>query len=179
MRNPEKVTGHPHQGSRFCMHCGNVLKEYLPPMDTIKRLVCTGCKFTHYINPRPAAGLIPVDPNGRVLLAKRDIEPQLGLWVFPGGFIDIGETVEEAAIRETMEEVCLEVDNLQLIGVYTRITAGVIITVFSAQTGGVAKAAHETAEVKWFEINDIPWKDLAFETTTWALQDWLKKPVKH
>jgi ADP-ribose pyrophosphatase YjhB (NUDIX family) len=110
-----------------------------------------------------------------MLLARRDIEPQLGLWVFPGGFIDIGETVEEAAIRETREEVCLEVQNLRLIGVYTRITAGVIITVFCAEGLGKGTAGHETAEVRWFEKDNIPWDDLAFETTKWALEDHMKK----
>lgn len=175
MPENREVIGHPHQGSRFCMHCGSALKEQLSSMDTMPRLICTKCKFVHYINPRPAAGLIPIDTNGRILLARRDIEPQLGSWVFPGGFIDIGETVEEAAVRETREEVCLEVQNLQLIGVYTRITAGVIITVFTAEALGTATAAHETAEVKWFEKDNIPWSELAFETTTWALEEYLKK----
>ena len=94
---------HPHSFSRFCMHCGQRLTTAIPEGDRKRRLVCFDCGFVHYINPRPVAGVIPVREDGHLLLVRRAIEPRIGSWVFPGGFMDVGETAEEAGARETRE----------------------------------------------------------------------------
>jgi ADP-ribose pyrophosphatase YjhB (NUDIX family) len=133
------------------------------------------CNFVHYINPRPVAGTIPVRADGAILLVRRAIEPRVGAWVFPGGFMDIGETAEEAAARETLEEANLEVQNLSLLGVYTRTGPGVVVIVYEADAIGEASAGDETSEVRWFADDAIPWDDLAFDTTQWALKDWLAR----
>lgn len=170
------MTGHPHSFSRYCMHCGERLSTAIPENDTQRRLVCIGCGFIHYINPRPVAGTIPVRHDGHVLLVRRAIEPAIGAWVFPGGYMDVGETAEEAAARETKEEANLEVANLRLVGVYTRPGPGVVLIVYAAEARSDATAGHEVSEVRWFAPHEIPWDELAFDTTHWALRDWAGLP---
>ncbi len=155
------------------MQCGQRLATAVPEGDSKRRLVCLDCGFVHYINPRPVAGVIPVREDGHILLVRRAIEPQLGSWVFPGGFMDVGESAEEAGARETREEACLEVDGLKLVGVYTRVGPGVVVIVYEARAVGEASAGLETSEVRWFAPAAIPWEELAFDSTTAALRDWV------
>ena len=166
---------HPHSFSRFCMHCGQRLTTAVPEGDSKRRLVCMDCGFVHYINPRPVAGALPVREDGAVLLLRRAMEPSIGLWVFPGGYMDVGETAEEAAIRETMEEVNLAVEDLSLLGVYTRLEPGVVVIVYTSRGNGEASAGDEAAEVRWFAPHEIPWEELAFDTTALALQDFIAR----
>jgi ADP-ribose pyrophosphatase YjhB (NUDIX family) len=166
------VTQHPHAFSRYCMHCGQRLMSAVPEGDTKRRLVCFDCGFVHYVNPRPVAGAIPERDDGRLLLVRRAIEPQIGSWVFPGGFMDVDESAEEAAVRETMEEALLEIADLALLGVYTRPGPGVVVVVYEARATGEASVGDETSEVRWFAPGEIPWEELAFDTTRWALRDW-------
>lgn len=174
------MTSHPHATGRFCMQCGRGLSERIPRGDTMPRLVCDGCGFVHYLNPRPVAGTIPMREDGALLLVRRAIEPRLGFWVFPGGFMDVGETAEAAAARETREEANLEVDELALLGVYTRTHAGVVVIVYEARALGEGSAGSETSEIGWFAPDAIPWDELAFDTTHWALEAWLgKRGLEH
>jgi len=166
------MSQHPHAFSRYCMHCGQRLVSAVPEGDTRRRLVCIDCGFVHYINPRPVAGIIPVRDSGEVLLVRRDIEPRRGAWVFPGGFMDLGETAEETAVRETREEAHLEVENLRLVGVYTRVAPGIVLIVYEARALGDARPGHETSEIRWFRPDEIPWEELAFDSTYQALRDW-------
>lgn len=167
------MTHHPHSFSRYCMQCGQRLTTAVPEGDTRRRLVCLDCGFVHYINPRPVAGVIPVREDGHVLLVRRAIEPRAGAWVFPGGFMDVGESAEEAATRETREEACLEVDGLALVGVYTRVEPGVVVIVYEGRALGEPGVGDETSEVRWFAPIEIPWEELAFDSTTAALRDWV------
>lgn len=168
-------TSHPHAFSRFCMHCGQRLTSAIPEGDRKRRMVCLDCGFIHYVNPRPVAGTIPVRPDGRVLLLRRAIEPRIGAWVFPGGYMDIGESAEEAAIRETLEEARLEVTNLRLSGVYTRTGPGVVVIVFEAEAVGEAGVGEECSEFAWFHPDEIPWDEIAFDSTEAALRDWVAR----
>lgn len=165
-------SSHPHAFSRFCMHCGQRLTSALPEGDSKRRMVCLDCGFIHYLNPRPVAGTIPVREDGHILLVRRDIEPRSGFWVFPGGYMDVGETAEEAAMRETLEEARLEVANLELVGVFTRTGPGVVVIVYEGVALGEGAAGHETSEVRWFAPHEIPWGELAFDSTEWALRAW-------
>jgi ADP-ribose pyrophosphatase YjhB (NUDIX family) len=175
------MANHPQAFSRYCMHCGERLTSAVPEGDTRRRLVCIECGFVHYINPRPVAGTLPVRADGKVLLTRRAIEPRVGSWVFPGGFMDLGETAEEAAARETLEEARLEVRNLSLLGVYTRVEPGVVVMVYTGEAVGEAEAGDETSEVRWFAADEIPWDELAFDTTLSALQAWVarQEPPSH
>ncbi|MFN0093876.1 MAG: NUDIX hydrolase [Dehalococcoidia bacterium] len=165
------MTSHPHSFSRYCMQCGQRLTTAVPEGDSKRRLVCLDCGFIHYINPRPVAGTIPIRADGRFLLLRRAIEPRRGRWVFPGGYMDVGETAEDAAARETREEANLEIANLQLLGVYTRPEPGVVVIVYTAEATTDGEAGDEALELGWFGADEIPWDDLAFDSTVSALRD--------
>jgi len=176
---------------RFCHQCGGHLQERLVEGDDRPRLVCGACGFIHYINPKVVVGAIP-ERAGRVLLMRRAIEPRYGAWTFPGGFMEVDETAEEAALREAEEEVGLSLTLGPLLGVYSRPSArggqtaarpggpvpsegpGGLVVVFRARVGrAVPKPGRECLEAAWFRPEEIPWEGLAFETTHWALRDWL------
>lgn len=169
------MTGHPHAFSRYCMHCGQRLTTAVPEGDTKRRLVCLDCGFIHYLNPRPVAGVIPVREDGRLLLVRRTIEPRSGTWVFPGGYMDLGETAEEAAMRETLEEANLAVEGLRLVGVFTRVEPGIVVIVYEGRALGEGEPGHETSEVRWFAPGEIPWAELAFDSTEAALRAWVRQ----
>jgi len=140
------------------------------------RLVCEQCQFVFFLDPKVAACTIIHQPGGIVLL-KRAIEPGYGKWVFPGGYVDRGETVAAAAVREAKEEVNLDVKLLSLLGVYSYSHSPVIIIVYLAESvGGLLKAADEALDVRLFAPETIPWDELAFPSTHEALQQYVSAP---
>jgi 8-oxo-dGTP diphosphatase len=166
---------HHHHGPefRFCPKCGGSLGRRLLKAIEPKRLVCDTCTFIFYDDPKVAACTIPVI-DGKIVLLKRGIEPSYGKWVFPGGFLDRGERVEDAAVRETREEVNLIVEAQRLLNIYSYPGYPVIVIVYLAQvTGGELTAMDETLEVQTFAPHEIPWEDLAFPSTRDALRDYL------
>lgn len=127
-----------------------------------------------YLDPKVAVGTI-ISHDGGVVLLKRGIEPGYGKWVFPGGFVDRGETLEEAAARETWEEVGLEVTTDRLLGAYSYREFPVVVVVFSARvTGGRLLAGDEALDAGTFALDRLPWEDLAFASTKQALADYIK-----
>jgi ADP-ribose pyrophosphatase YjhB (NUDIX family) len=140
--------------------------------------VCGRCGFVCYLHPKLVAATIPVR-DGRVLLTRRAIEPSLGLWTFPGGYVDWGEDLPTAARRELLEEVGLDLALGGLVGIYSYAAAPVVIVVYHATVpDGVEAAAdaHEVSEIGYFTREDIPWGALAFRSTTEALGDWFRRP---
>ncbi len=118
-------------------------------------------------------GAIPVS-GGRVYLARRAIEPAHGRWTYPGGFLEVGESAQEGARRETEEETELRVDIGRLIGVYSRPHVGIVTIVFEAGVvGGRPLPAAETSDVRAYGPDEIPWDELAFSTVESALRDWV------
>ena len=108
------------------------------------------------------------------MLLRRGIEPGYGTWAQPGGFLEVDETVNQAAIRETLEETGLIIEPGEIIGLYTRLEAAVVTIAFEARiVGGVPMVTPEALEVRSFPPSDIPWDGIAFNTTQWALRDWL------
>jgi mutator protein MutT len=157
----------------FCPKCGGALGRRSIKASEPDRLVCHACGFVFFLDPKVAVGTI-VSLEGRILLIRRAIEPAYGKWVFPGGFVDRGERVEEAAIRETREESNLEVRISRLLNIYSYPDHPVIIIVYVAEAiGGEASAGDETLEARTFEPDLIPWADLAFPSTAQALRDYL------
>lgn len=116
---------------------------------------------------------IPRDADGNVLLLRRAFDPGAGLWTFPGGFVDLGESVEQAALREVREELEIEVDLGGLVGVYSRPDDRIVLIVFHARVAGHARPAttEEAVEVASFAPAGIPWDELAFWSTERALRD--------
>ena len=101
----------------YCSHCGHPVQQQIPPGDNRLRHVCSQCHQVHYQNPRIVAGCLPVWQQ-QVLLCRRAIAPRQGYWTLPAGFMENGETIQQAAIRETLEEACARVDQLQLYSLF-------------------------------------------------------------
>ncbi len=101
---------------RFCSRCGTPLEFGPVSGEDRQRLACPSCGFIFYVNPRLVVTTLPITERGEVILIKRGIEPGLGMWAQPGGFLEIDETVHEAAIRETLEETGLEVEPGAIVG---------------------------------------------------------------
>jgi ADP-ribose pyrophosphatase YjhB (NUDIX family) len=156
--------------------CGGKLASTWVPRDQQKRLVCRICYHITYLNPKSVAGVIPVMPDGRVALLKRNIEPALGKWSYPAGYQEIGESVAEAAARECDEEICVRPKITKLLGIYSYPNAGVVTTVYVARVprGMKPKPGIESQDVKLFKRSELPWRDLAFRSTIDALKDWMK-----
>jgi ADP-ribose pyrophosphatase YjhB (NUDIX family) len=162
---------------RFCPNCGGHLSERLLETEDRPRLVCDQCQRILYLNPKVVVGVI-IERDSRLLLLRRAIEPRRGTWTFPAGYMEIDETAEEAAVRETEEEVGLKVKLGPLVGAYSRPVPhgpGIIVVVFrSSRPTGRVRAGREALETRWFDLDDIPWDDLSFPTTHSALRDWLR-----
>lgn len=159
----------------FCPRCGAELSQRQLKTGEPARLVCRACDFVFFLDPKVAAGCIIEDGNGIVLL-RRSIEPGYGKWVFPGGYVDRGERVEDAAVRETLEECCLQTTVRSLLGVYSYSERPIVVIVFTADVrGGVLKAADEALEVRSFPPDQLPWSDLAFTSTYDALADHVRQ----
>lgn len=163
---------------RFCPLCGGGLARRVGQPDGREPPVCAGCGFVFYLHPKVVAGTLPVR-GGRILLTRRAIEPSRGLWTFPGGYVDWGEDVREAARRETFEEVDVAVRLDGLVGIYSYSDSPVVVVVFHATVpDGVEPVANadEVMEVAYFRPDEIPWDALAFPSTRDALRDWITRP---
>ena len=159
---------------KFCPQCGGRLEKRLLKSGEPERLVCTACGFVFYIDPKLAAiALVPLD--GGLVLVRRAIDPGYGLWVVPGGFVDAGEPVEEAVVRETLEETHLTVQVKRLFNVYSyRNHRTVVLAFLTDYQGGKLAAGDETLEARVFRPQEIPWEKIAFSSTRDALREYLK-----
>ncbi len=144
------------------------------------RLVCGSCEFIYFQNPKVASAVILLH-NDRLVLLRRSIEPGYGKWVFPGGYVDLGERVEDGAKREAREEACVEIEIERLLNVYSYAERPVVVIVYIGRiVGGAPAAGDECSEMRTFALDDIPWADLAFPSTRDALTDFvaLRQPPK-
>src|SRR6187200_3680708 len=162
---------------KFCPVCGSALEPRVLKITEPKRLVCTNasCGFVFYLDPKIAVGtIIRVADPGRIVLVKRAIEPGYGKWVFPGGYVDRGEEITLAALREAREEAGLDVRLDRLIGIYSYAARTPIIIVYAATlVGGELVVDEEGLEARWFAPTALPWDELAFLSTREALRDFL------
>ncbi|MBI4636475.1 MAG: NUDIX hydrolase [Candidatus Rokubacteria bacterium] len=158
--------------ARFCPLCGGPLVQEAVPPDQREQAVCSRCRFIFYLNPKVVAATIP-EREGRIVLTRRSISPGRGLWTFPGGFVDFGETVTDAALRETFEETGLEVELTGLLNVYSYPGAPVIIVYTARVVSGTLTACAENDAVEWLTPREIPWDTLAFPSTREALREWV------
>lgn len=170
---------HPHDEDaltyRYCPRCGGVLESRVVKAGDRERLICSTCAFVFYIDPKLAVGTIIHDPLGRVVLVRRAIEPGYGKWVFPGGYVDRGEEVVAAAIREAREECGLHVRLGRLLNIYSYAGRAPVIVVYLAEVvSGALCCDDEGSEVRFFEPSEIPWEELAFRSTYEALREFLR-----
>ena len=155
----------------YCSQCGNEVEIKIPDGDNMPRHVCCHCDTIHYQNPKLVVGSLPVWEN-QILLCKRAIEPCYGLWTLPAGFMENGETLEQAALRESREEANA---NLELENIYTIISLPEINQVYVLYRAELLDlefyAGTESLDVKLFSEEEIPWDKLAFKT--------IHKTLKH
>lgn len=147
----------------------------IPEGDNRERMVCADCGHVAYENPTVVVGSVIVS-DGRVLLCRRAIEPRRGYWTLPAGYLELGETLEEGAAREALEEAEAEISLEGILGVFTVARIGQVQVIFRARfTAPEAPrfgAGEESLEVGLFAWDDIPWDDIAFPTVRWALDAW-------
>jgi len=160
---------------RFCPMCGGALEMRIVAPDNKENKVCIKCGFVYFLGPKLVAGCIVADGD-RTLLLRRGLEPSMGKWTYPGGFVDLGETPEKCALRETIEEVGMTVRNPELLGIYAdrKDPTPIIVVTYVAQPGAETPiVTAEATEVRYFGIDEIPWSDLAFDTTIQAMEAWV------
>lgn len=149
---------------RFCHDCGAPVEITRPEGDTGDRHVCTACETIHYINPKIVVGAV-CDWQDKVLLCRRAIEPRTGYWAVPAGFMEIGESTEEGAVRETWEEATARIEIVGLLGLYNIVRLSQVQIFYRARLLSPEMAAGiETLELDLFDWDKIPWDDLAFPT---------------
>ena len=156
--------------AKYCPRCGQQATVDYP-----RSINCPHCGYGAYYNPKPVAAAIPVTASNEIVLLKRGFDPGKDLWTFPGGFVDLGESVEEAARREAQEELEIAIELTRLVGVYSRPEDRVVLIVFAARTTQTPQTTDEAPEVEAFMPDDIPWQELAFWSTTNALKDFLAR----
>ncbi len=158
---------------KFCSLCGAGVSLRTPSGDNRPRFVCDQCQTVHYQNPRIVAGCLPVW-EGRILLCRRAIAPRQGFWTLPAGFMENGETLEQAAARETLEEANARVNGLQLYTVFDLPHISQVYVFFRAELADLHfSAGEESLDVQLFEESDIPWDELAFPTVGRTLEYFL------
>lgn len=143
--------------------------ERIPDGDDRPRLTCGDCGFVHYVNPRIVIGVVPRWQD-RILLARRAINPRKGYWTIPAGFLEVGETLQGGAVRETWEEAQARVELEDLIGIYNIARIGQVYMVFNGRMlSGAHAAGPESVETALFAWDEIPWGELAFPAVSWSL----------
>lgn len=154
----------------YCSDCGAPVDSRIPSGDNRPRHVCSRCQSIHYQNPRIIAGCLAVHED-QVLLCRRAIEPRLGFWTLPAGFMENGETTREAALRETLEEACAEVELESLYTLTSIAHINQVQMIYRARLPEARFAAgDESLETRLFTEAEIPWDELAFPTIRNALQ---------
>src|SRR3954463_6393130 len=147
---------------QYCPVCGGQLAELLLPTEERPRLVCQDCGYILYLNPKVVCGTLPIE-DGKVWLLRRGIEPRLGYWTYPAGFLELDESTEEGAVRETREELGCEVSIDRLFGIYSRPRTHVNVVYLATITNESSRPrlTSEAIEVHPFSPDEVPWRELA------------------
>lgn len=155
----------------FCSACGSsAIESRIPTGDNRKRYICKDCNTIFYQNPKNIVGCI-LEWEGKILLCKRSIEPRIGFWTIPSGFLEIGESVKAGAMREVREEACAETEALQLYSVYSLLHANQVYIIYRGTLkDGKASAGDETSAVGLYDEHNIDWSQVAFSVISDSLE---------
>ena len=157
---------------KFCSNCAAPVVQRVPPGDNMPRWVCDACGEIHYQNPKVVVGALAVH-EGKVLLCRRAIEPRYGYWTLPAGFMENGETVAQAALRETLEEAGARIE---LEAPYSMVSVPHVNQVHVFYRARLLdlefRPGEESLEVALVEEARVPWKDIAFRTVGLTLKHW-------
>ena len=161
---------------RFCPACGSGgLSRQCPPGDTHERLICAGCGYIHYENPKVIAGCI-IERDGKYLLCQRGIPPRPGTWTLPAGFMENGETTDQAALREVWEETGVRADIVSPYSIFSVPKISEVYVIFRAsvieETG---EHGPETLQVKFFAPEDIPWECIYYPAIRQILERYIEE----
>jgi len=155
---------------RHCRACGHEVAYRVPPDDNRERAVCLQCQHIDYENPLNVVGTVPAWED-QVLLCRRNIEPRHGFWTLPAGFMELGESTEAGALRETDEEAGASIELQGLFSVLNVVRVGQVHLYYRARLMDTAFApGPETIEARLFREDEIPWDDLAFRTVRVTLE---------
>ncbi|HEY0681047.1 MAG TPA: NUDIX hydrolase [Steroidobacter sp.] len=158
---------------KFCSNCAQPVSLTIPAGDHLPRYVCGSCGTIHYQNPRIIAGCV-IEHEGKILLCKRAIEPRLGFWTIPAGFMENGESVQQAAAREAMEEALAHVRIGSLLAIVNVMRVHQVHIMFRATlTDPAFGIGPESLESGLYAEEDIPWPEIAFLSTEFALRRYL------
>jgi ADP-ribose pyrophosphatase YjhB (NUDIX family) len=168
------------KGFKFCPKCGGGLK--LNKSETFEHPQCVKCGFVFYNNAKPATAAFVINDKGEILLAKRGVEPAVGMWDFLGGFLEAKEHPEEGLRREVLEEIGAEIEIGRFLGFfmdvynYDKVSGEHVMNIFYVckLKSDNFKLDPEVSELGWFAPDKIPWKDLAFQNTRDALNYYLE-----
>ena len=156
---------------KHCTECGTAVNYRVPADDNRERAVCPACGHVQYQNPLNVVGTLPVADDGRVLLCRRAIEPRRGLWTLPAGFMELGETVAQGALRETVEEAGAHVEMQELMALINVLHVGQVHFFYRARLLDLDfSPGEESLEVRLFTWDDLPWDELAFRTVRLTLE---------
>jgi len=159
---------------KYCSHCGEPVEVRIPAGDNLPRHVCPACQTIHYQNPKLVVGCVP-EHDGRILLCKRAIEPRLGFWTIPAGFMENGETLAAAAVRESREEALAEVTIGSLLAIVNVVHAHQVHVMYRATLATPAfGAGTESLAVALYRPEDIPWTEIAFPSVEFALRRYIE-----
>ena len=158
----------------YCPACGARVLSKVPPGDNRERFCCTSCEAIHYQNPRIIAGTLTTEDN-QILMCKRSIEPRKGFWTLPAGFMENGETLDEAARRETLEETGARVATRRIYSLFSLPHIHQVYIFLRARLLECDfKPRAESEEVRLFAPEDIPWDQIAFPTVSRTLKYFLE-----
>lgn len=162
----------------FCSECGSTVSLKMPEDDHRERFVCDQCHTIHYQNPRIITGTLPVAPDGRILLCKRNIEPRLNFWTLPAGFMENGETTIEGALRETYEEARVEAINPQLLSMISLPQYNQVHVFYRVDMPDYSfSTTPESNAVALYNQDEIPWDTLAFRTVEATLRHFISSAL--
>jgi ADP-ribose pyrophosphatase YjhB (NUDIX family) len=158
---------------KFCPDCGQPLEVRIPEGDHLPRHVCRACSSIHYQNPKIIVGCVP-EHSGRILLCRRAIEPQLGYWTIPAGFMENNETLQQGAARESREEALAEVEVGSPLAIVHVLHAHQVHVMFRARLAEpLFGIGEESLEVELYRPEDIPWQEIAFPSVRFALEHFI------
>lgn len=156
---------------KFCNACGAEVEHRVPEGDNLPRHLCPRCGHIQYFNPRIIVGCIPEWEDGRILMCRRNIQPRLGLWTFPAGFMELGETSAQGAAREAMEESLAEVEVGEVLAM---INVPYVSQLYVVHHGRLRTPHHgptpESSETRLMTEAEIPWDEIAFPTVFHSLK---------
>ena len=160
---------------QFCPNCGSKTSMKIPEEDNRLRSVCNNCKLIHYENPKIVVGALATF-EGKILLCKRAIEPKIGLWTLPAGYMELNETTLEGAVRETVEEAGADIKVVRLFAIHDLPFVNQVHIFFLAKMNSpFLSPGSESLEARLFDVDEIPWENLAFRSVSRTLKYFIEK----